>query len=289
MAQNMKIDNLLRGTIDMHTHFAPDFVPAFRMDALDTVKSAQQAGMRGVVLKAHAYMTAPLAAMVGKLIPEVRVFGAICLDNEVGGFNCNALEAAAKMGTRVVWMPTHSSSNEKNRMPGVTFEGEGLSLLSSDNKLVPEIDKILSIIKEHKMVLASGHISPAEAFILVEAARVKGISKIVITHPLTVEILKHSFTLEDLQRLGKMGAFIEHTYVCYLPNELRHDPKEMVETIRAVGAEQSIMSSDTGQSGNPPTGEAMRMFIALLLRYGVTEHEIEFMAKLNPAKLLDLN
>lgn len=289
MVPNINIDNLLRGTIDMHAHFAPDFVPAFRMDAWDTVKSAQQVGMKGIVLKAHAYMTAPLAALVGKLVPDIKVFGSICLDYEVGGFNYHAVGAAARIGAKVVWMPTHSSSNEKNKMPGITYENDGLSLLNSENKLIPEIDKILSLIKEYEMVLASGHISPAETFAMVEAARAKGISKIVITHPSIVEILKYGLTMGDLRRLGKMGAFIEHTYVGYLPNELRHDPKNLVETIRAVGAEQSIISTDTGQSGNPPVGEAMRMFIALLLREGITEQEIELMAKLNPARLLDLN
>ena len=35
--------------------------------------------------------------------------------------------------------------------------------------------------------------------------------------------------------------------------------------------------------------EGMRMFIALLLKYGISAAEIEFMAKKNPAKLLDLD
>jgi predicted metal-dependent phosphotriesterase family hydrolase len=33
----------------------------------------------------------------------------------------------------------------------------------------------------------------------------------------------------------------------------------------------------------------MRMFIALLLKNGIGEREIELMAKINPAKLLDLD
>jgi len=32
----------------------------------------------------------------------------------------------------------------------------------------------------------------------------------------------------------------------------------------------------------------MRMFIALLLKNGISEHDVELMAKKNPAKLLDL-
>jgi predicted metal-dependent phosphotriesterase family hydrolase len=63
----------------------------------------------------------------------------------------------------------------------------------------------------------------------------------------------------------------------------------MVEAIRAVGAEHCIITTDLGQYMNPPAAEGMRMFIALLLKNGITEHEIELMAKVNPSKLLGLN
>jgi predicted metal-dependent phosphotriesterase family hydrolase len=33
----------------------------------------------------------------------------------------------------------------------------------------------------------------------------------------------------------------------------------------------------------------MRMFMALLLKHGITENEIMLMAKVNPSKLLDLD
>jgi hypothetical protein len=49
------------------------------------------------------------------------------------------------------------------------------------------------------------------------------------------------------------------------------------------------MSTDLGQYYNPSPAEGMRMFIALLLKYGISAAEIEFMAKKNPAKLLDLD
>lgn len=288
----MNIDELLHGSIDMHVHFAPDALMKFRMDALETAKLAEQMGIRAIVLKAHSCPTAPLAYTVGKLVPEVKVFGSICLDYEIGGLNPHALLAMAKLGTKVVWMPTHSSSNcnaKMSMLPGVSIDSGGFSILDSNNKLVPEIYKILSVVKAYDMVLASGHISPAETFALVEEALAEGISRIIITHPLVVEISEKNFTMEDLRKLGQMGTYIEHTYVGFLPNELRHDPQKMVEAIRTVGAEHCIMSSDLGQDANPSAAEGMRMFIALLLQNGITEHEIELMAKLNPAKLLDLD
>jgi predicted TIM-barrel fold metal-dependent hydrolase len=74
-----------------------------------------------------------------------------------------------------------------------------------------------------------------------------------------------------------------------MPTDFREDPKPMVEAIRYVGAEHCIMSTDLGQYYNPPPAEGMRMFIALLLKNGISEREIELMAKKNPAKLLDID
>ena len=286
----MIIDDLVRGSIDMHCHHAPDALIEGRMDALETVKWARQMGMRAVVLKSTYFPTAPMADIIGKLVPEVKVFGGVCLDYEIGGLNYEALEPLAKFGTKVVWMPTHSSTNSRanmRRLPGVVLEGEGFSLLDPAGKLVPEVGRILSIVKKYNMVLANGHISPRETFALFEAAQAIGITKLVVTHGLWVNG-QVKFTLEQLKRLGEIGAYIEHCYVGFLPTDFRNDPKPMVDAIRYIGAEHCIMGSDLGQYYNPPPAEGMRMFIALLLKNGLTEHEVELMAKTNPAKLLDL-
>jgi len=293
----MNIDDLVRGSIDMHCHHAPDALFAARMSALDTAKSARDMGMKALMLKSTFYNTAPLASLINELIPEVKVYGSICLDYEMGGLNFYAVEAAAKCGARMIWMPTHSSTNSRpktqSRSPGVTLlEGDGFSILNPDHTLVPQMDRILSIIKEHDLILASGHISPPETFALIEEAKSKRISKIIITHALSTHGMlpgSESFTLENQRKLGQMGAFIEHTYVNFMPTDFRDDPKPMVEAIRYVGAEHCIMSSDLGQYYNPPPPEGMRMFIALLLKNGITDREIELMVKVNPAKLLDLN
>jgi predicted TIM-barrel fold metal-dependent hydrolase len=274
----------------MHVHHTPDLTMPTRTDALGIARQAREGGMRAIVLKNQSYPTAPLAAMVSQLVPEVKVFGSICLDYEVGGLNPDALEASAKLGARVVWMPTHSAKTamKSDRLSGINDDGKGLSVLDPENKLVPEINRILSLIKEYDMVLASGHLSSRETIALVEAALAIGISKCVVTHAST-----HSFerspNLEEQHRLGQMGAFIEYVYVGFLPNEVRNDPQQLVKAIRGVGAEHCIISTDLGQYYNPLPAEGMRMFIALLLKTGISEREIELMAKVNPAKLLGLD
>jgi len=275
----------------MHVHHSPDVIITARMDALDTAKQAHQMGMRAIVLKSQIYSTVPLATMVGKLVPEVQVFGGISLDWEIGGLNFYALEASAKLGARIVWMPCHSSRNSMvgfAKFSGIPVEGKGLCILNSKNKLVPEMSKILSSIKEHDLILASGHISPQETFVLIEQAQAMGISKLVITHALP-HTFEQSLSLEEQKQLGQMGAFIEYVYVGFLPTDFRDDPQLLVKAIRHVGAEHCIISTDLGQYYNPPPAEGMRMFIALLLKNGITEHEVELMAKINPAKLLGLN
>jgi len=287
----MIIDDLVRGSIDMHCHHAPDAMIEGRMDALETVKKAREMGMRAVVLKSTYFPTTPMADIIQKLVPEVKVFGSVCLDNEIGGLNHEALEPLAKFGTKVVWMPTHSSTNSRanmRRLPGVTLEGEGFSLIDAAGKLVPEVGRILAIVKKYNMVLANGHVSPRETFALFEAAKAMGINKMVVTHGLWVNG-SVKFTLDELKKLGEMGAYIEHCYVGFLPTDFRYDPKPMADAIKFIGAEHCIISSDLGQYYNPPPAEGMRMFIALLLKNGLSATEVEFMAKKNSAKLLDLD
>jgi hypothetical protein len=262
-----------------------------RMDALETVKKAREMGMRAVVLKSTYFPTTPMADIIQKLVPEVKVFGSVCLDNEIGGLNHEALEPLAKFGTKVVWMPTHSSTNSRanmRRLPGVMLEGEGFSLIDAAGKLVPEVGRILAIVKKYNMVLANGHVSPRETFALFEAAKAMGINKMVVTHGLWVNG-SVKFTLDELKKLGEMGAYIEHCYVGFLPTDFRYDPKPMADAIKFIGAEHCIISSDLGQYYNPPPAEGMRMFIALLLKNGLSATEVEFMAKKNSAKLLDLD
>jgi predicted TIM-barrel fold metal-dependent hydrolase len=284
----MMIDDLVRGSIDMHLHHGPDLTMPTRSDALETARQARAMGMRAIVLKNQNYPTVPLAPMVNQLVPEVKVFGSICLDYDVGGLNYYALETSAKLGAKVVWLPTHSSKTSPNKSGRLPADENGLSILTPENKPVPEMERILSLVKEYNMVLATGHISARETMVLAEEALAMGITKFVVTHAST-----HSFErspdLEEQRRLGQMGAFIEYIYVGFLPNEHRDDPQLLVRAIRNVGAEHCIIGTDLGQAFNPTPAEGMRMFIALLLKNGISEREIELMAKVNPAKLLGLD
>jgi hypothetical protein len=285
----ISLDHLVRDAIDMHLHPGPSPGPC-RFDAIQAAQQAQQAGMKAIVLKSSSY-TAAVATIVSQLVPGIKVIGSICLNYGVGGLNYHAVENAAGLGAKVVWMPTFSAANSINKMRalGLPLEGEGISLLDKAGKLVPEMDRILSIIKKNDMVLATGHISPRETIVLIKEARRAGIRKMVITHPTDKEFAENHFTIDDLKELAAMGAFIEFTLIGILPNEFCHDPAQIAQTIKTIGPEHCIVSTDLGQPQNPLPVEGMRLFIATLLHHGITQKEVELMIKSNPATLLDLD
>ncbi len=284
----VNIDPLLRDSIDMHMHPGPGGL--CRLDAIEAAEQAKKAGMKAIVLKSHSYTAAAVAILVNKVVPDFKTFGGVCLDFEIGGLNYHAVQTSAMMGAKVVWMPTFSSVNSINMMRalGLPLQGEGISLIGASGKLVPEMDAILNIIKKHNMVLASGHISPRETFALVEEAVKKQITKIVITHPTDKEFSENPFTIDELKQLTGLGAIAEFTLVGMLPNEFCHDPAAIVKIIKTLGAEHCLMSTDLGQPQNPLPVEGMRLLMATLLHHGLSQAEVELMAKVNPAKLLDI-
>jgi hypothetical protein len=286
----VNIDDLVAGSIDMHMH--PGLTKGLsRIDAIEAARQAQQAGMKAIVIKSHNYTAAAVAIMVNQMVTGIRVFGSVCLDYEIGGINFNAVENSVQLGAKVIWMPTFSSANSINKMreQGLPLKGEGFSILDKKGKLVAEIEPILSLIQKKNLVLATGHISPQEIFVLVKEAQRIGINKIVITHPTDKEFMEEVLTIEEMQELGNKGAFIEFTIIGILPNEFGHDPALLAQVIKTIGSEHCIVSTDLGQPQNPLPVEGMRLFIATLLHHGITPEEIEQMVKKNPAALLGLD
>jgi len=275
------VDRILEGALDIHVHFGPDPKVERRANAVEIALQAREMGMQGVVLKSHEYPTHPVAATTSDLVPEVTVLGGIALDLEVGGLNPAAVKATADMGGRIVWMPTYSAKADRESKG---LDG-GISLLDASGSLVPEVHSILDLIKSHDMVLATGHISTAESLALVAEARNVGINRVVVTHGTTMSFTT-GMTLEDMKTLAGMGAFIEHCLHVVMPTTHRLDPKELAQTILAIGPEKCILSTDFGQDFHPMPAEGMRMGIATLLRSGMEEVEVGMLVKDNPSRLM---
>ena len=62
----------------------------------------------------------------------------------------------------------------------------------------------------------------------------------------------------------------------------------MVATIRAVGPEHFMLSSDAGIPLLPPTVEAYRLLAAMLRAYGMTEPELRQMMTGSAKEMLSL-
>ena len=276
-------DRLMEGAMDIHVHFAPDPRVERRGSAIDVAQQAKEMGMRGLVLKSHEYPTHPVAYTASQVVPDITLIGGVALDYEVGGLNPAAVESTAKMGGRVVWMPTYSAraDHERKGLNG------GISLFDDKGHLVPEVFAILEQVKSHDMVLATGHISTAESMALVAEARNHGINRVVVTHATTMAFW-NGMTVEEMKTLASMGAYIEHCLHVMMPLTNRMPPKGLAETMSAIGLENCIVSSDFGQDFHPMPAEGLRMGVATLLQAGMEEVEVGLLVKDNPSRLLGI-
>ena len=275
---NNTVDAILKGSYDLHVHAGPDPNQERRLDALDTARHAYEAEMGGFVLKSHEYPTAPLTYALERMYPGLTVAGSVSLNRGVGGLNPEAVQVAARLGARVVWMPTFSAHFYLTSRGC----GPGISLQDESGQLLPEVHDILDVVAESGMALASGHVSPSETIALFQAAGERGIERLIATHPAGLA------TKDELRRMTGLGAYVEYTFLSCLPSEGSITPAELVAVLRELGVERCIVTTDLGQWMNPPPAEGMRMAIAALLQAGMEADEVSTLVKAYPARLLGL-
>jgi len=278
-------DDLVVGAIDMHCHHGPDPHRVRSVDAAEAVAEAEALGLGAVVLKSHAYPTGPVAMLMQKTVQRLRVFGGICCDFEVGGLNPAAVEVALRTGARVVWMPTFSSTVDRRKLQ---LPGPGIALLDDAGRLLPGVEEILRLVRDHDAVVATGHVDLAEQHAVVGAARALGVRS-VMTHALET-LVGPDHTLADVVELADRGAMVEFTYLTCIPGGFAatEHPAVFARAMMAVGPERAIMSTDFGQDRSPHPAEGMRLFIDEMLRAGVPAAAVDLMARRNPARLLGL-
>ena len=291
---------LLRGAYDLHIHTAPDLLPR-KLDDLEMARRATQRGMAGFAIKSHYFCTAQRAELVNSLYPDCRVIGTVTLNTAVGGINPIAVEMAARAGAKIVWLPTCDAEWEHRQAaleadPAKKpfwykivsqLENEGIHtptirLLDEGGKLTEAAQKVLEVVAAHGMILATGHISHEETFALAKAARERKVERMVVTH---ANFPSTFYTAEDQLKLARLGVMMEHCYTTYATGKV--DFRVMAEQIRTLGADQVILGTDLGQRTRPYPDEGMYQFICDLLEAGFSPAEVEKMAKLNSARLLN--
>lgn len=290
----MTKENLLAGAIDMHVHAAPDVLPRRNTD-LELAKMYQAAGMAGFGSKSHQEDTTARAVMVREIFPQVQAFGGIVLNNSVGGINPDAVDVVARMGAKVVWFPTVDSENDYNYRSthnNNDFVNGNVGQVKTphinilrDGKLIPGVEQILDIIKQHDMMLCTGHISPVESLALIQAAHAKGITKIVATHP----SYPLNFTpMERQQQLVALGARMEHPAYELVYKIISWS--DFFKQVHELGAAHVIVSSDLGQKEGPaPVAGLQEVAERMLVDGGFSRDEIKQCFCLNQQALLGIN
>ncbi len=271
----------LNELIDMHIHTAPDVRPRYA-DDIRTVREAKDAGMSAVLIKSHQTLTSDRAKIAEDIVGGICVFGGLALNDAVGGLNPFAVEIAINMGAKEIWLPTRSAAQARNE-DGLLG---GITITTDDGHLKCEVWRILEMARDANVILASGHISPAETVQLVKEARKMGLRKIVVTHP------EAHFTwmpVETQKEIASDGVFFERCYVDTTPTmNSTVTVAEIASHIQEVGVQYTVVSTDFGQAISPPPVEGMRAYLAKLSHHGITEKEIRKMGRENPAYLLDL-
>jgi len=289
----------LEGAYDLQVHVAPDLIER-RIDDIDLAKEFLAHGLKGFVLKSHYIPTAERAKVVTKAVPGIAAYGAVSLNHSVGGLNPVTIEIAGRSGTKIVWMPTVDAENETAGREGGGHGGKlpfwakiqrelaatginppPLSVIDGAGNVTAAARTCMEVIARHDMILATGHLGRKEIFALARAAREMGLKRVVVTH---AEFPSQNLTAEEQQELAGMGAIIEH---CFTTMHTGKAPWEAVfDSIRRVGPERCLMSTDLGQTINPPVAEGFAMFAQRLLDAGFSGAQVRRMAVENPAALV---
>ena len=290
-------DPVLMGTIDTHIHTEEEYsvLGGGSMDMVELARRARDKGMRAIVVKSLFFETATRAYIARKQVPGIEIFGGLSLDLSVGGANPDAIEAFAKLAlptAKVVWMPVFESRAAQQRIG----QGRKFVRISENGKLLPNTLAALDAVKKHGFSLATSHLGADEALLVVQEARARDIP-VVVTHAAQDPV---GMTVEQMKEVVRLGGFIEHTALGpfkgpqthllnpFYRNQRRVTLEDTVRFIREVGAEQTILATDFGQSFSPQPPDGFKGFILSLKERGITDAEIDTMARRNPARFLQL-
>lgn len=275
---NTQVDEILRGAYDLHVRAGPDLRHEPRLGVLEAARHAYESEMGGFVLRADGYVTAPLAEVISLTYPGLAVSGAVALSPAVGGLNPSAVEAAAELDARVVWMSTSDAGLHARRRG----RGPELSLLDGARGLRAEVRQILDVIARRDMLLVSGGVPAEETLALFEEARSRGVERLLAADD-------GARSPDELRDMAALGAYVERAYGWLIPHRATRTLQDMASSIRDIGVSNCVVTSGLGEWADPTPAEGMRMAIAGLLNMGVSADDLSILVKSNPAALLGIS
>jgi hypothetical protein len=281
----------LDGMYDLHVHPAPS-VQRRTFTALEAIKFASEAKMAGVLLKDHTYNTIAMARTINEMGFQTKAFGAVILNEAVGGVSPSVVEIALALGTKEIEMPTYSSKGhfdaygDDQKIFPYKKRIRPIWILDDHGNLIPEVEEIIQLVKGTDAFVASGHLSTMEVDAIIRRAKEVG-CKVMVS---SVSTDMPGYPLEAQKKWASDLVFMEHDYaaVTDMPH-IRTPISTIVEQIRMVGAERCVIATDAGNTKLPRNVESMRDFVGRLIEGGVTDKEIDLMARRNPGILLGIS
>jgi len=290
--------DLLEGAVDNHVHACPH-LNARSVTVFEAARQAAAAGMRAIGLMDNFCNSGGYAALAMRELADlgIEVFGGLIMEPQAGGIALEAVEAALGYGyglgsgARFISLPTHHTRHIARIEGRSRTYVEACFAVLERGELQDPLPAILDRIAAHDVVFNTGHVSGPEAVRLVEHARRRGVTRILVpsTH----------YREDEVQALVAAGAFAEFSFffvshatevgLTHVDAERHTVPRvglaEVAGLIRAAGPERSIVNSDAGVFVLPPPVEALREFLLLLVSAGFTAAELRRMSGTNPAGL----
>ena len=289
---------MLRGAIDSHVHCCPH-INGRTVTVFDAVREAAKAGLGGIGLMDVFANSSGLAALAMKELDDlgVEVFGGIILEPYVGGISTRVVEAALDMGygpgtgARFVSLPCHHTrfvAQSEGRDPAYVATCLAIPL---KGVLPDPLGEIMERVADKDVVFNTGHLTGEECIRVVEEAAKRGVRQILCP--------ASYFTTDEAREVVGLGAFVEFAFFvmshatqvgttmidsekhCFSPVTLA----SVVEKIRAVGPEHTVLSSDSGSFILPPPVEALREWLLMIESEDFSRDDIRRMVAENPAML----
>ena len=281
----------LEGMYDLHVHPAPSLQKR-RFTALEAVKLASEEKMAGVLFLDHTYNTTTMAHTINEMNFQTKAFGAVMLNEAVGGVSPSVVEIALALGTKEIEMPTYSSKGhfdaygDDQKIFPYKKRIRPIWVLDDHGNLIPEVEEIIQLVKGTGAFIASGHLSTMEVDAIVRRAKEVG-CKVMVS---SVSTDMPGYPLEAQKNWSGEHVFMEHDYLAITDAPHKTTPAALVlEQIRAVGAERCVIGTDAGMMALPGNVEAMKNFLSRLTESGLTDKEIDIMTRRNPGFLLGIS
>lgn len=246
-----------QGMVDLHVHASPSLLPRHGDDSA-TVHVERSLGIDTIVLKAHEGSTAERAALAGD-----GVYGGIVLNSAVGGANPDAVEVCARLGGRVVWMPTVSTATHKAAAssPELSvhrgFEMRQVDVVD-DGRLLPAWFDVLDVVAEHDLVLASGHLTTAETLVLFAEAHRRGVRRLMVNHP------KMPFLHWNDDAAGQLKTLGARLELAILPDLLSPEDCSSFTLLDVYPHELLVFGADLGHAHHPAPPDITPTWLARL-------------------------